>query len=149
MFERFTDAARTTIGVAKEEARALDHPVVGPAHLLLSLYRVRPNMATALLAAQDIEFEAVAVRLLRTIGSGSAAVAGPSAFSAGAKKVLEFSLREALALGDNHIGTEHLLLGLIREGDDPAARTLAWFGTDIERMRSDIPVLAGDPANGD
>ncbi|MGV9411316.1 Clp protease N-terminal domain-containing protein [Nocardia sp. NPDC003693] len=142
MFDQMTDTARKAIRVAQEEARALEHSVLGPAHLLLSLYRLRPNPATALLEAQDIDAEAVAVRLLRTIGntggSGGEPVALPGTLSAGTKQVLELTVHEAFSLGDNHIGAEHLLLGLIREGEDPAARTLAWFGADAARMRSDL-----------
>lgn len=147
MFERFTAMARQCVTAAQEEAQTLGHPGMGPAHIFLSLYRVRPNMAMTLLRAQDIDAEAVSVRIMQTIGRGGPSFLGFTPLTDRAKKVLEFALREALSLGHNHIGTEHLLLGLIREESDPAAQVLAEFGADPVLMRASIPALRAAPAN--
>src|SRR4029453_11244089 len=117
VFERFTDRARRSVVLAQEEARMLNHNYIGTEHILLGLVRERDGVAGIALVSLDISLEAVRQQVEEIIGQGQAAPSGHIPFTPRAKKVLELSLREALQLGHNYIGTEHILLGLIREGE--------------------------------
>ena len=141
MFERFTDRARRVVVLAQEEARLLDHDYIGTEHLLLGLIHEREGLAAKVLESLGISLEEVRTEVQAAVGRGVAAPEGHIAFTPRAKKVLELSLREALQLGHNYIGTEHILLGLIREGRGVAAQVLT-------RLGADMPLRAGtdDPA---
>ena len=154
MFERFTDRARRVLVLAQEEARFLGHKFLGTEHLLLGLIRESDGVAAMALGQLGIRLDDVRERVKGTIGpAGSAPTATPP-FTARAKKVLELSLREALQLGHNYIGTEHILLGLVREGEGVAAQVLVGLGADLARVRQQVvQVLAGyatvPPAQGE
>ena len=145
MFERFTDRARRVVVLAQAEARDLDHNYVGTEHILLGLLREGEGVAARALLSLGISLDAVRQRVEEIIGRGQQpAASGPIPFTPRAKKVLELSLREALQLGHTHIGTEHILLGLIREGDGVAAQVLLASGVDLNRGRERvIQVLTG------
>ena len=138
MFERFTDRARRVVVLAQEEARLLNHGYIGTEHILLGLIHEEEGVAAVSLKQLGISLEAVRAQVEEIIGQGQSAPTGHIPFTPRAKKVLELSLREALALGHNYIGTEHILLGLIREGAGVAARTLATFGADDTRVRDRV-----------
>ena len=138
VFERFTDRARRVIPLAQEEAQRLNHDYVGTEHLLLGLLSEGEGVAAKALASLGISLEAVRVQVQEIIGQGLSAPTGHIPFTPRAKKVLELSLREALQLGHNYIGTEHILLGLIREGEGVAAQVLAGFGADHTRVREQV-----------
>ena len=121
MFERFTDRARRVIELAEEEARVLNHNYVGTEHLLLGLIHEGEGVAAKALESLGISLEAVRQHVEEMIGEGQQAPSKRIPYTPGAKKALELSLREALQLGHHYIGTEHILLGLIREGEGPAA----------------------------
>jgi ATP-dependent Clp protease ATP-binding subunit ClpC len=145
MFERFTDQARQVVTLAQEEARMLDHDYVGTEHLLLSLIQADDGMAARALASLGISLTAVRQQVEEIMGQGKKSA--PDAhlpFTPRAKKVLEFSLREALQLGHNYIGTEHILLGLIREGQGIAARVLVKLGADLSRVRQEVIMLVAE-----
>ena len=145
MFERFTDQARRIVTLAQEEARMLDHDYVGTEHLLLGLIRVDDGMAARALALPGISMTAVRQQVEEIIGQGKkTAPAGHIPFTPRAKKVLELSLREALLLGHNYIGTEHILLGLIREGEGIAAQVLVKLGADLSRVRQEVIRLVAE-----
>ncbi len=145
MFERFTDQARRVVTLAQEEARMLDHDYVGTEHVLLGLIRVDDGMAARALASLGISPTAVRQQVEEITGQGKKrAPAGHIPFTPRAKKVLELSLREALHLGDNYIGTEHILLGLIREGEGIAARVLVKLGADLSRVRQEVIRLVAE-----
>ena len=135
MFERFTDRARRVVVLAQEEARLLDHNYIGTEHLLLGLIREGEGVAAKALESLDISLETVRQQVEETIGQGEQAPSGHIPFTPRAKKVLELSLREAMQLGHNYIGTEHILLGLIREGEGVAAQVLIGLGADLNRVR--------------
>src|SRR4026207_1097873 len=120
MFERFTDRARRVVVLAQEEARMLNHNYIGTEHILLGLIHEGEGVAAKALESLNISLEAVRQQVEEIIGQGQAAPTGPITITPRAKKVLELSLREALQLGHNYIGTEHILLGLIREGEGVA-----------------------------
>jgi ATP-dependent Clp protease ATP-binding subunit ClpC len=145
MFERFTDRARRVVVLAQAEARDLDHNYVGTEHILLGLLREGEGVAARALSSLGISLDAVRHRVEEIIGRGQQpAASGHIPFTPRAKKVLELSLREALQLGHTHIGTEHILLGLIREGDGVAAQVLLASGVDLYRGRERvIQVLTG------
>jgi hypothetical protein len=144
MFERFTDRARRVVVLAQEEARHLDHNYIGTEHILLGLIHEGEGVAARALTALDISLEAVRVQVEEIVGRGSDAPGGHIPFTPRAKKVLELSLREALALGHNYIGTEHILLGLIREGEGVAAQVLVKEGGSLDRVRQAVvQLLAG------
>ncbi len=144
MFERFTDRARRVVVLAQEEARMLDHSHIGTEHLLLGLIREGGGVAARALESLGISLEAVRQQVGEIVGRGQQAPSGHIPFTPRAKKVLELSLREALQLGHNYIGTEHILLGLIREGDGVAAQVLVKLGADPTRVRQQvIQLLAG------
>jgi prophage maintenance system killer protein len=144
MFQRFTDRARRVVHLAQEEARLLSHNYVGTEHLLLGLLYEGEGVAAKALESLGISLEAVRVQVGEIIGRGQSAPAGHIPFTPRAKKVLELSLREALQLGHNYIGTEHLLLGLLREGEGVAAQVLARFGADHARVRERVLGLLTD-----
>jgi ATP-dependent Clp protease ATP-binding subunit ClpC len=144
MFERFTDRARRVVVLAQDEARALNHNYVGTEHILLGLLDEEHGLAAKTLAALDVGLDAVRDQVKEIIGVGEYSPVGHIPFTPRAKKVLELSLREALQLGDNYIGTEHILLGLIREGDGVAAQVLVRLGCDLNRVRQQVLLLQGE-----
>jgi hypothetical protein len=145
MFERFTDRARRAIVLAQEEARLLDHDHIGTEHILLGLVHEGDGVAARALTELGISLEAVRSEVKEIIGQGERPPGGHIPFTSRAKKVLELSLREALGLGHNYIGTEHILLGLIREGQGVAAEVLVKLGADHERVRQQvIRLLSGE-----
>jgi ATP-dependent Clp protease ATP-binding subunit ClpA len=149
MFERFTDRARRVVVLAQEEARLLNHNYIGTEHLLLGLVSESPGVAAKALESLGISLEAVRTKVKEIIGQGQSAPTGHIPFTPRAKKVLELSLREALQLGHNYIGTEHLLLGLIREGEGVAAQVLVTLGADRDRVGQQIiQLLSGYAAGG-
>jgi ATP-dependent Clp protease ATP-binding subunit ClpC len=144
MFERFTDRARHSVVLAQVEARMLNHNYIGTEHLLLGLVHEGDGVAARALASLEISLEAVRGRVEEIIGQGQAAPTGHIPFTPRAKKVLELALREALQLGHTYIGTEHILLGLVREGEGIAAQVLVELGAGLERVRQVvIDQLAG------
>src|SRR5919107_29786 len=144
MFERFTDRARRVVVLAQEEARMLSHNYIGTEHILLGLIHEGEGVAAKALESLDISLEAVRQQVEEIIGQGQQAPSGHIPFTPRAKKVLELSLREALQLGHNYIGTEHILLGLIREGEGVAAQVLVKLGADLNRVRQQvIQLLSG------
>jgi ATP-dependent Clp protease ATP-binding subunit ClpA len=138
MFERFTDRARRVVVLAQEEARMLDHNYIGTEHILLGLIHEGEGVAAKALESLEISLEAVRQQVEEIIGHGQQAQAGHIPFTPRAKKVLELSLREAIQLGHNYIGTEHILLGLIREGEGVAAQVLVRLGADLNRVRRQV-----------
>ena len=145
MFERFTDRARRVVVLAQEEARMLNHNYIGTEHILLGLIHEGDGVAAKALQALGISLEAVRQQVEEIIGQGQQAPAGHIPFTPRAKKVLELSLREALQLGHNYIGTEHILLGLIREGEGVAAQVLVKLGADLSRVRQQVIQLLHGP----
>ena len=141
MFERFTDRARRVVVLAQEEARMLSHNYIGTEHILLGLIHEGEGVAAKALESLDISLEAVRGQVEDIIGQGQQAPSGHIPFTPRAKKVLELSLREALQLGHNYIGTEHILLGLIREGEGVAAQVLVKLGADLNRVRQQVITL--------
>jgi ATP-dependent Clp protease ATP-binding subunit ClpC len=157
MFERFTDRARRVVVLAQEEARMLNHNYIGTEHILLGLIHEGEGVAAKALESLGISLEAVRQQVEEIIGQGQQAPSGHIPFTPRAKKVLELSLREALQLGHNYIGTEHILLGLIREGEGVAAQVLVKLGADLNRVRQQViqllsgyqgkePAAAGGPS---
>ena len=138
MFERFTDRARRVVVLAQEEARTLDHDYIGTEHILLGLIREGDGYAARSLESLGISLDAVRQQVQEIIGRGQQAPSGHIPFTPRAKKVLELSLRESLQLGHNYIGTEHMLLGLLREGDGVAAQVLVRLGADLDRVREQV-----------
>src|SRR5437016_4602228 len=150
MFERFTDRARRVVVLAQEEARMLNHNYIGTEHILLGLIHEGEGVAAKALESLGISLEAVRSQVEEIIGQGQAAPTGHIPFTPRAKKVLELSLREALQLGHNYIGTEHILLGLIREGEGVAAQVLQKLGADLNRVRQQvIQLLQGYTGKGE
>jgi ATP-dependent Clp protease ATP-binding subunit ClpC len=156
MFERFTDRARRVVVLAQEEARMLNHNYIGTEHILLGLIHEGEGVAAKALESLGISLEGVRQQVEEIIGQGQSAPSGHIPFTPRAKKVLELSLREALQLGHNYIGTEHILLGLIREGEGVAAQVLVKLGADLNRVRQQViqllhgyqgkePAAAGGP----
>ena len=144
MFERFTDRARRVVVLAQEEARLLNHNYIGTEHILLGLIHEGEGVAAKALESLGISLEAVRNQVEEIIGQGGTSPSGHIPFTPRAKKVLELSLREALQLGHNYIGTEHILLGLIREGEGVAAQVLVKLGADLSRVRQQvIQLLSG------
>ncbi|MCA0435961.1 MAG: ATP-dependent Clp protease ATP-binding subunit [Actinobacteria bacterium] len=144
MFERFTDRARRVVVLAQEEARMLNHNYIGTEHILLGLIHEGEGVAAKALESLGISLDAVREQVQEIIGTGTQAPSGHIPFTPRAKKVLELSLREALQLGHNYIGTEHILLGLIREGEGVAAQVLVKLGADLSRVRQTvIQLLSG------
>ncbi|MGZ4689873.1 MAG: Clp protease N-terminal domain-containing protein, partial [Acidimicrobiia bacterium] len=148
MFERFTDRARRVVVLAQEEARLLNHNYIGTEHILLGLIHEGEGVAAKALESLGISLEAVRAQVEEIIGHGGSAPSGHIPFTPRAKKVLELSLREALQLGHNYIGTEHILLGLIREGEGVAAQVLVKLGADLSRVRQQVIQLLSGYAGG-
>jgi ATP-dependent Clp protease ATP-binding subunit ClpA len=149
MFERFTDRARRVVVLAQEEARLLNHNYIGTEHVLLGLIHEGEGVAAKALESLGIKLEAVRREVEQTIGRGKQSQSGHIPFTPRAKKALELSLREALQLNHNYIGTEHILLGLIREGEGVAAQVLIRLGGDLDRVRQQvIELLHGQEAAG-
>jgi ATP-dependent Clp protease ATP-binding subunit ClpC len=147
MFERFTDRARNVVVLAQQEARLLKHNYIGTEHILLGLVRESDGLAAKALEALGIGLDAVREQVEEIIGRGQKSPSGHIPFTPRAKKVLELSLREALQFGHNYIGTEHILLGLIREGDGVAAQVLVKLGGDLKTVRQHvIQLLKENPA---
>jgi ATP-dependent Clp protease ATP-binding subunit ClpA len=138
MFERFTDRSRRVVVLAQEEARMLNHNYIGTGHILLGLIRESDGLAARALESLGISLDAVRQQVEEIIGRGQEAPSGPVPFTPRAKKVLALSLRESLQLGHNYIGTEHILLGLLREGDGVAAQVLVRLGADLNRVRQQV-----------
>jgi ATP-dependent Clp protease ATP-binding subunit ClpC len=149
MFERFTDRARRVVVLAQEEARMLNHNYIGTEHILLGLIHEGEGVAAKALESLGISLEGVREQVEEIIGQGQNAPAGHIPFTPRAKKVLELSLREALQLGHNYIGTEHILLGLIREGEGVAAQVLQKLGADLNRVRTQVIQLLSGYAGGE
>jgi ATP-dependent Clp protease ATP-binding subunit ClpC len=144
MFDRFTDRARRVVVLSQEEARAHNHDYIGTEHILLGLIHEGQGVAARALEALDIPLEILRQQVEEVIGQGSQLPAGFIPFTPRAKKVLELALREALLLSHNYMGTEHILLGLIREGEGVAAQVLVRLGADLDRVRQQvIQLLAG------
>jgi ATP-dependent Clp protease ATP-binding subunit ClpC len=138
MFERFTERARRVVVLAQEEARMLDHDYVGTEHILLGLLHEGEGVAARALESLGISLDAMRAAVEGIVGRGQQAPARHIAFTSRAKKLLELSLREALQLGHDYIGTEHILLGLIREGDGVAAQVLVNAGVDLNLARQRV-----------
>jgi ATP-dependent Clp protease ATP-binding subunit ClpC len=138
MIERFTDRARRVVVLAQEEARMLDHNYIGTEHILLGLLREGDGVAARTLESLGIGLDAVRQQVQEITGRGQHAPSGHIAFTPRAKKALELSLREALQLGHNYIGTEHMLLGLLGEGDGVAAQVLVRLGAGLDRVRERV-----------
>src|SRR5487761_2471187 len=149
MFERFTDRARRVLVLAQEEARLLNHNFIGTEHILLGLIHEGEGVAAKALESLGISLEAVREKVEETIGPAGTSTTGSPPFTPRAKKVLELSLREALQLGHNYIGTEHMLLGLVREGEGVAVQVLVSLGADLSRVRQQvIQLLSGYQSPG-
>jgi ATP-dependent Clp protease ATP-binding subunit ClpC len=148
LFERFTDRARRVVVLAQEEARLLNHNYIGTEHILLGLIHEGEGVAAKALESLGISLEAVRNQVEEIIGQGGSSPSGHIPFTPRAKKVLELSLREALQLGHNYIGTEHILLGLIREGEGVAAQVLVKLGADLSRVRQQVIQLLSGYAGG-
>lgn len=145
MFERFTDSARRVVVLAQGEARLLDHNYIGTEHLLLGLIAEGEGVGARALEALDISLPSVRVEIQETIGRGQTPPTEHIPFTRRAKKVLELSLREALQLGHNYIGTEHLLLGLVREGEGVAAQVLGKLGAELDDVRAVVMTTLSGP----
>jgi ATP-dependent Clp protease ATP-binding subunit ClpA len=146
MFERFTERARQVVVLAQEEARTLKHNYIGTEHILLGLLREEEGLAARVLESLEITVDRVRAQVVRIVGSGEEVTSGQIPFTPRAKKVLELALREALSLGHNYIGTEHILLGLVRENEGVAARILLDFDADPEKIRN--AVIRALPGSG-
>jgi hypothetical protein len=144
MFERFTDRARRVVVLAQEEARLLNHNYIGTEHLLLGLLAERESVAARVLHSLDVDLADARAQVREIIGDGVTAPSGHIPFTPRAKKVLELALREALQLDHNYIGTEHILLGLVREGQGVAARVLGNLGADLGRVRHVVIEVLSD-----
>ncbi|HEX6947676.1 MAG TPA: ATP-dependent Clp protease ATP-binding subunit [Acidimicrobiia bacterium] len=149
MFERFTDRARRVVVLAQEEARYLNHNYIGTEHILLGLLNEGEGIAAHALESLDIDLASVRDEVVKIIGQGQQSPPGHIPFTPRAKKVLELSLREALQLGHNYIGTEHILLGLIREGEGVAAQVLQSLGAELQKVRQTVIQLLSGPAGSE
>ena len=138
MFERFTDRARHVVVYAQEEARMLNHDYIGTEHILLGLIHEGEDVAARALQEMGISLDASRARVEELIGQGTEPPMGHIPFTPRGKKVLELSLREALQMGHNYIGTEHILLGLVREGEGVGAQLLRELGADVDRVRQTV-----------
>ncbi len=149
MFERFTDRARRVVVLAQEEARLLNHNYIGTEHILLGLLNEGEGIAAKALESLGINLSGVREQVVEIIGQGQQAPTGHIPFTPRAKKVLELSLREALQLGHNYIGTEHILLGLIREGEGVAAQVLQKLGAELQKVRQTVIQLLSGPTGSE
>jgi ATP-dependent Clp protease ATP-binding subunit ClpC len=145
VFERFSERARRVVVLAQDEARALSHNYIGTEHLLLGLLREEEGIAARVLESLDISVEEARSQVLRNVGRGEDVASGRIPFTPRAKKVLEFSLREALSLGHGYIGTEHILLALVSVDDGVAARILLDFDADAETIRREVIRMLSGP----
>ncbi len=146
MFERFTDRARRVLTFAQEEARLLNHSFIGTEHVLLGLLREGEGLGAVALRELGVSLEAARQQVEAVIGTAGSAPAGSPPFTPRAKKVLELALREALQMNHSYIGTEHILLGLVREGEGVAATVLVSMGADLGRVRQEvIKLMTGAP----
>jgi ATP-dependent Clp protease ATP-binding subunit ClpC len=147
MFERFTERARQVVILGEEEARTLKHNYIGTEHILLGLLREEEGLACRVLESLDITVERVRLQVVRIVGYGEdeEVTSGQIPFTPRAKKMLELALREALSLGHNYIGTEHILLGLVRENEGVAARILLDFDADSEKIRNEVIRMLSGP----
>src|ERR1700749_3307937 len=145
LFERFTERARQVVVLAQEEARTLKHNYIGTEHILLGLLREEEGLAARVLESLDITVERVRSQVVRIVGSGEEVTSGQIPFTPRANKVLELALREALSLGHNYIGTEHILLGLVRENEGVAARILLDFDADSDKIRNEVIRMLSGP----
>ena len=141
MFERFTDRARRVVVLAQDEARALNHNYIGTEHLLLGLIHEGEGVAAKALESMDVTLDKARAQVVEIIGEGQSAPSGHIPFTPRAKKVLELSLREALQLSHNYIGTEHILLGLLREGEGVAVQALGNLDVDLAALRQAVMQL--------
>ena len=144
MFERFTDRARRVVVASQEEARTLNHSFIGPEHILLGLLNEGEGLAVRVLESLGISLETIRRQVEEIIGRGEYTSQKSIPFTPQAKKVLELSLSESKQLGHRYIGTEHILLGLIRQGDGVAAQVLAGLGADLERVRQQVIQLLSE-----
>jgi len=149
VFERFTDRARRVVVLAQEEARHLNHNYIGTEHILLGLLNEGEGIAAQALESLDIDLASVRDEVVKIIGQGQQSPSGHIPFTPRAKKVLELSLREALQLGHNYIGTEHILLGLIREGEGVAAQVLQQLGAELQKVRQTVIQLLSGPGGSE
>jgi Clp amino terminal domain, pathogenicity island component/UvrB/uvrC motif len=145
VFERFTEQARQVVVLAQEEARMLNHNYIGTEHLLLGLLREEESLAARVLESLEITLEWARAQVTRLVGSSEEVTSGEIPFTPRAKKVLELALREALSLGHNYIGPEHILLGVVRENEGVAARILLDFGADSEKIRNEVIRMLSGP----
>jgi ATP-dependent Clp protease ATP-binding subunit ClpA len=146
MFERFTERARQVVVLAQDEARLLKHNYIGTEHELLGLIREEDGVAARVLATLGVTLELVREEVRRIVGTGDGFSSGQIPFTPRAKRVLELAMREALSLGHDYIGTEHILLGLVREGEGVANAILLDLGADPDNLRSGVLQLLSDPA---
>jgi hypothetical protein len=145
VFERFTERARQVVVLAQEEARTLKHNYIGTEHILLGLIRENEGLAARVLESLGITVERVRAQVVRIVGSGEEVASGQIPFTPRAKKVLDRALREALSLGHNHIGTEHILLGLVRDDEGVAVRILLDLDADSEKIRGQVVRMLSSP----
>jgi ATP-dependent Clp protease ATP-binding subunit ClpA len=145
MFERFTERARQVVVLAQDEAKRCRHNYIGSEHLLLGLLREEEGLASRVLESLGVELEEVRSKVNQYVGKGDEITTGQIPMTPRAKRILELSLREALSLGHNYIGTEHLLLGLVRENEGVAARVLLDFDADAQKIRGEILRLLSGP----
>jgi ATP-dependent Clp protease ATP-binding subunit ClpA len=148
VFERFTERARQVVVLAQDEARALTHNYIGTEHLLLGLLREEEGLAARVLESLAVTVEEVRAQVALIIGTGDELAYGQIPFTPRAKRVLELALREALSLGHNYIGTEHILLGLVREGGGVGMRILLDLDADEDKIRNEIVRMIAGPASG-
>jgi ATP-dependent Clp protease ATP-binding subunit ClpC len=145
VFERFTEPARQVVVLAQDEARALNHNYIGTEHILLGLLRQEESLAASVLESLDVKLEDVRAQVAHIVGWGEEVTTGQIPFTPRAKKTLELSLREAVSLGQKFIGTEHILLGLVRENDGVAARILFELGADADTIRNQVIRMLSGP----
>ena len=144
MFERFTDRARRVVVLAQEEARLLNHNYIGTEHILLGLVHEDEGVAAKALESLNVRLDAVRRQVEEIIGQGGSPPFGHIPFTPRAKKVLELSLREAMQLGHNYIGTEHILLGVLREGEGVACQVLVSLGASLPKVRARVLQLVAE-----
>lgn len=145
MFERFTERARQVVVLAQEESRMFKHHYIGSEHILLGLLREQEGVAARVLESFDVTVERVREQVVRIVGPGEDVPTGQIPFTPRAKKILELSLREALSLGHNYIGTEHVLLGLLHQGEGVAVRILVLLGAEPDRIREEVMRMLSGP----
>src|SRR5829696_8247547 len=146
LFENFTERARESLTRAEEEARALKHRYIGTEHQLLGLLRVEDGVAAKVLASLDVELEAARGRVEKIIGRGSQPVSGPIGLTLRAKTVVALAVEEGKRLNHHYVGTEHLLLGLVREGEGVAAGVLESLGVNLEKVRAQVMQVVSQSA---